>query len=107
MFRSTRKTKVREFVKRRKELGRSIWLFLYYYSLQGREIQPDEILDRPWAAGMTFSEIPCRDSDAARVFGCSAETVRNWRKRLAALGYIEQRRTPAGYVITIPGMGKD
>jgi hypothetical protein len=81
-----------------KNLGRTIWLFLYYYSLQGTEA-----LDLPWGAGLFYGETcPCSDLKAAKALRCSVRTVARYRKHLAKLGYIEQKRTACGYLIKIP-----
>jgi hypothetical protein len=93
---------IREFYKRWRALKKSIWLFLYYLSLQERTVKACEV---PWAEGLTYRQVPCRDLQAASAMKCSVGTIGAWRRKLARLGYIRQRRTAAGYIITIPGVG--
>ena len=45
---------------------------------------------------------PIRDKDIASAIGCSRQTVIRWRDVLVCAGYITAKRTPYGFVYTIP-----
>lgn len=80
-----------------RQLGEAALLLIFYVDRTTREFTaPDG-----QRLGAVYGGKPCRDADVAAIFGCSKWTVRNWRTRLAAFGYIRQRRTPIGYVITV------
>ena len=52
--------------------------------------------------GLVLGGRPMDDAYVASTFGgCSRRTARRWRRMLAKLGYIHQKRTPIGYVITV------
>jgi len=78
-------------------MGESVWLFLYLI---------DKItLEKESGDGNRFGSVlrgmPLHDSEIAREFGVSVDTISRWRLRLAKHGYIHCRRTPHGYSITV------
>ena len=75
----------------------SYWLFTWYIDKTTKESEAGD----GGRVGVVLGGLPIRDSDAASAFGCSEKTARNWRTRLAREGYIEQKRTPVGYVIRV------
>jgi len=74
---------------RRQMPGGTFYLFLGYLYLT------------PKGEGPAFGGKPIRDSDIADQFGRSVATVRRWRNTLALHGYIDQHRTPDGWLITL------
>ena len=80
-------------------MGDAIWLFLHYVDAITSETM-DSSGDR---SGKVLGGCPRSDADTARAFGdgCTRKTVRRWRELLAREGYICQKRTPAGYAITV------
>jgi hypothetical protein len=75
----------------------SRWLLDLYVDWTTKEVRtPDGSFD-----GIVLGGKPIRDEDAAVPFGCCARTTRRWRQRLASFGYIDQLRTPMGYVIRV------
>jgi hypothetical protein len=80
-----------------KRLKDSRWLLDLYIDWTTKEVPaPDGSRD-----GIVLGGKPIRDEDTASAFGCCPRTVRTWRVRLARFDYIEQLRTPVGYVIRV------
>jgi len=80
-----------------RQLGEAALLLIFYIDRTTREsIGPDGA-----RMGAVYGGKPCPDAHVASAFGCAARTVRRWRNRLAKFGYILQRRTPVGQVISV------
>jgi hypothetical protein len=81
----------------RRKLREANWLFLYYVHRT-----TDEITDSSGCRlGRVFYGRACPDSDAASALGCSTRTIAKWRNTLASFGYIAQKSTGRGQVITV------
>jgi hypothetical protein len=78
-------------------LGESIWLLLQFVDWTTKEVLADD----GTKLGVVLGGRPISDEYAARALGCSYKTIRRMRTRLAKHGYIEQKRTPIGYVIRV------
>jgi hypothetical protein len=78
-------------------LREALWLFLWFIDRTTREPTTDD----GSKLGSVLGGMPIRDSDAASTFGCTKRSIRTWRNRLAKFGYIQQKRTGTGYIITL------
>ncbi len=80
-----------------RRMREAIWFFLYLIDKTTEEFDSAD----GSRTGSILGGMPCRDQDAASALGRSERTIRAWRNQLAKLGYIVQKRTPIGYVITL------